>query len=80
MPDSIEQFTHRATAWLAQHGEPIRDREGESAWGSGEFSVAVFHDLDFDHEQAVLADAQRWHGLKSSEGYHAITSSPEGPM
>ncbi|MCP4434649.1 MAG: acyl-CoA dehydrogenase [Actinomycetia bacterium] len=82
MAESLEEFTERAAAWLALHGEPLGasadgSGEGEIAWGEGEFSVAVFHDLTFDEEKAVLADAQRWQQLKATEGFHAITEDPE---
>ncbi len=79
----MEGFARRAARWLAQFGEPLEhDKptagpDGDLVWGDGEFSVAVFHALDFDDERALLADAQRWHQLKATEGYHAITDAPE---
>ncbi len=71
MSESLEEFTHRVGEWLARNGEP-RAESSEC-----DFNVAVFHNLDFEQERAVLADAQRWHGLKASEGFHAITGPPE---
>ncbi len=96
--ESLEEFTRRVAAWLAEHGEPLDDTSGEPGGAAGDadperrgsdgavsneavsnvsgFNVAVFHDLSFEEEQAVLADAQRWHRLKATEGFHAITGDP----
>lgn len=52
-------------------------RNGQVAWGEGDFSVAVFHDLSFGDERALLEDAQRWRRLKATQGYHAITAAPD---
>ena len=83
MTESVEEFAERASIWLAENGEPhdggqrVSPGGDEVAWGQGEFSVAVFHALGFEGERALLADAQRWHRLKATQGYHAITESPE---
>ena len=82
-PESVEEFAERAAAWLARNGEPLAPAAGPDAdgsgpaWGEGDFSVAVFHALGFEEERDLLADAQRWHRLKATEGYHAITGPPE---
>lgn len=68
MPESLDEFTRRAERWLAHHGQP------RATGGENERNVAVFHNLTFEQERALLADAQRWHGLKATQGYHAITS------
>jgi alkylation response protein AidB-like acyl-CoA dehydrogenase len=83
VPESVEEFSRGAARWLAEHGEPLTSEEAaagpgdEIAWGENGFSVAVFHDLDFEAERALLAGAQRWHQLKATVGYHAIAESPE---
>jgi alkylation response protein AidB-like acyl-CoA dehydrogenase len=83
---TIEEFTKRAAEWLAAHAEVAhrqieasrrQTEEGDDAWGDGEFSVAVFHSMTFEVEQALLARAQEWTMLKATQGYHAITSPTE---
>ena len=80
--ESVEDFARDAAQWLAEHGEPLTRDDAMSpgddiAWGEGEFSVAVFHALDFADERSLLADAQRWQHQKATAGYHAITDAPE---
>ena len=45
----IEAFTAGAAAWLADNGAPRHevDEGADIAWGQGEFSVSVFHDMGF---------------------------------
>lgn len=76
---SVDEFAEEAAAWLAEHGEPLDVGDGETTaeWGSGEFSVAVFHALSFEEERNLLEDAKRWRQLKATHGYHAITGSAE---
>ncbi len=75
MPISVEEFTRQAAAWLDEHGEPV---PAEATDGDDhDFSVAVFHALDFDEERQLLEDAKRWQQLKAGAGYHAIAGSPE---
>lgn len=79
MPISVDEFAAEAAGWLAENGEPkpIEMSEDERAWGTGEFSVAVFHALSFEDEAAVLEDAKRWQQKKATKGYHAIAGSTE---
>ena len=78
MTISVEAFTRQAAAWLEEHGEPApADFDDAVPSGEGEFSVAVFHALDFDEERELLEDAKRWQQLKAGAGYHAVTGSPE---
>ena len=82
MTESVEEFAHRASLWLAENGKLLNEDNSfppsidGPEWGEGNFNVAVFHDLSFDDERALLADAQRWQMLKATRGYHAITESP----
>ena len=82
---SIDQFTEDALRWLHEHAAPRtgsatspagedEGATGEPGWGDGEFSVAVFHSLDFDEEQALIGRAKQWTMLKATRGYHAITA------
>ncbi len=79
MATSVQDFAERAAAWLAEHGEPVSPDhdDGDGLGPDGEFSVAVFHALDFEAERDLLDGARRWHKRKAGEGYHAITGSPE---
>ena len=80
MAISVEDFADQAAAWLARNGEARaadEDSGADEAWGDGPFSVAVFHDLDFDEERRLVEQAQRWCQLKATQGYHAITEPPE---
>ena len=76
---SVEDFADRAAAWLSRHGDSaeVEAAADDGAPEEGPFSVAVFHDLDFEDERAVVEDAKRWCQLKATEGYHAVTASPE---
>ena len=69
---SLEAFVADARRWLDDHAERRVETEGEAAWGSGEFSVSVFHALSADDEQAVVERAQAWTMAKAEAGYHAI--------
>lgn len=83
MTESVEDFAKRAALWLVEHGEPLdgenpsAEQDDALAWGKGAFSVAVFHALSFEDERALLQDAQRWSRLKATQGFHAVTASPE---
>lgn len=77
--DSLDEFTAEARSWLDAHAEY---RSGASddkdlVWGEGEFSVSVFHSLDFTTERELLERAKAWTQLKAVRGYHAITQPLE---
>lgn len=71
---SVEEFTAEAQAWLEENAEPVKASgdDGELVWGAGEFSVAVFHALSFDEEQALLDSHRVWQQKKAEKGYHAV--------
>lgn len=76
---SLEEFTADARAWLETN---VGFRSGSSddkdlAWGEGDFSVSVFHSLDFDTERDLLERAKDWTRRKAERGYHAITQPLE---
>jgi alkylation response protein AidB-like acyl-CoA dehydrogenase len=76
---SIEEFTETARVWLEENAEH-RGNAGDDKdviWGSGDFSVSVFHSLDFETERALLAKAKTWTQLKAERGYHAIAQPVE---
>ena len=75
---TLEEFTTQAKAWLVANGTPKKATSGqETPWGTGEFSVAIFHALSFEEEKALLDSMTDWQKKKAEKGYHAITSPPE---
>jgi len=70
----MEAFVEQAGTWLHQNASRRHGQEGEQpqAWGEGDFSVAVFHDLSFDEEKQVLDDLVAWNTRKRRLGYHAV--------
>jgi alkylation response protein AidB-like acyl-CoA dehydrogenase len=70
----LEAFTAEAGAWLGQNASPRRAAPSEQpqAWGEGDFSVSVFHNLSFEEEKQVLDDLVAWNALKRQRGYHAV--------
>jgi alkylation response protein AidB-like acyl-CoA dehydrogenase len=78
-PPAIEDFVSAARSFLDAHlpRKPAREAgradSGEPAWGEGDFSVSVFHSLDFDAERALLERLKAWTRAKAEHGYHAIT-------
>ena len=75
-PDAADlgSFANNVDAWLSER-RPLRpaSTDGDFVWGQGEFNVAVFHNLSFDEEKALLDDAAAWQQQKADMGYHAIT-------
>ncbi|MGI9624043.1 MAG: acyl-CoA dehydrogenase family protein [Acidimicrobiales bacterium] len=82
MPEAdidLETFEKEARVWLEANAElkPREDGERRFVWGEGEFDVAVFHNLGFDEEKAVIDEAAAWTRKKAEAGYHCITWEPE---
>ncbi len=76
----IETFTAQAKEWLDNNAEPRTTNDHgqrELAWGEGEFSVSVFHNLTFEEEKAVIDGVVGWTRKKAEVGYHKITWEPE---
>ena len=69
--ESINEFSDRARAWLDGRA-PRRADDALQSWGSGEFSVVVFHDATDDDELAILHEYQQWHKEKVAAGFGAI--------
>jgi alkylation response protein AidB-like acyl-CoA dehydrogenase len=75
---TVPQFADEARTWLDANAKRRHDSGASNdEWGVGEFSVAVFHALTFEQEQALLNEITGWHRKKAEKGYHAITGSPE---
>jgi len=70
----LDRFIEQARAWLDQNAAPRHSPQDEQprAWGEGEFSVAVFHNLSFEEEKQVLDDLVAWNTRKRQLGYHAV--------
>ena len=67
----IERFSSKAREWLDANAKPRSINESgkrELIWGEGEFSVAVFHNLSFEEEKAIIDDAKAWTQKKAEVG------------
>jgi hypothetical protein len=51
--ESVEEFTRRAAGWLAENGDSLATVGDDSAVGSGESSVSVFHAVSSDGAPAA---------------------------
>ena len=72
---SLEEFVVEAEGWLEENAQK-RSRgpaDEELLWGTGTFSVAVFHALSKNEEQSLLEDLKSWQQRKATVGYHAIS-------
>ena len=75
---TLDEFTTQAKTWLEANATRKMATSGQEApWGTGEFSVSIFHALSFDEEQALLNSITAWQKKKAEKGYHAITSPTE---
>lgn len=71
---SVADFSEQAAAWLTANGQPRPvAATQELAWGEGEFSVSVFHNMTHEDELAHLEQLRAWNKKKAEVGYHAIT-------
>ncbi|MFF5991231.1 acyl-CoA dehydrogenase family protein [Prauserella flavalba] len=61
----LAEFTETARKWLAEHLEPRGDAPRRS--------VAVFHDLPYDEERALIARIQEWLRTRFDAGYGALS-------
>ncbi len=76
---ALDQFRVQVRAWLESTGLPLRDDEA-AASGACSDTVAVFHDLPHQDEQALLDRLRDWQRTKYDAGYGALTwPAPEGP-
>ncbi len=69
---SLDQFRAQARAWLGERLAP-RDPRGDTLWGEGSDSVAVFHHLTCAEEDALDREARAWQRAKLADGWGAIT-------
>ena len=73
---SLDEFLATARAWLAANAE-LRPERVERAWGEGSDSVAVFHNMTFEEEKALVDAARAWQQRKADAGYASIDWAPE---
>ena len=71
LPDPAE-WAAEAEAWLEANAERRPPAE-EFAWGVGSDNVALFHNLDFEAEKALIEDLKAWQRSKSDAGYGSIS-------
>jgi alkylation response protein AidB-like acyl-CoA dehydrogenase len=70
----LDVFGSDAETWLEARREPrVATSDSDFVWGQGDFNVAVFHNLGFAEERALLDEAAAWQREKATAGYHAIT-------
>ncbi len=55
----------------------LRPERVERVWGEGSDSVAVFHNMSFDDEKALIDEARAWQQRKADAGYASIDWAPE---
>jgi alkylation response protein AidB-like acyl-CoA dehydrogenase len=70
---SVDDFVAEAKAWLDENATPRRVVSGPVEWGEGDFSVAVFHAMDRDVEEAYIGRMVDWIQKKAERGYHAVS-------
>ena len=76
VPD-LDTWRKAARQWLEEHAERRpSDANSRRRWGEGSDTVAVFHNLSFDEEAAILAASAVWQQAKDDAGY-AAPSWPE---
>ena len=74
-PD-LESYVASARAWLDENAER-RPPASSLAWGEGSDNVALFHNLSFEAETALIDAQRRWQQLKSDAGYGSISYPSE---
>ena len=65
---TLDEFESVAKIWLdANAREKPASSEKESEWGEGEFSGAVFHNLTFEEDSALLQESEECQIAKSDD-------------
>jgi alkylation response protein AidB-like acyl-CoA dehydrogenase len=72
LPD-LDTWRKTARLWLEEHAERRPGgRPADRPWGEGSESVAVFHNLSFEDEAAILRANQAWQQAKDDAGWVAV--------
>lgn len=74
---SLEEFRIRCREWLEANAKLRESGPRKLPWGEGSDSVALFHNLSYEQELALVEDARRWQRLKADAGFASITWEPE---
>ncbi len=73
---SVAEYRAAARAWLAERAS-LKTPDAAQEWGTGEFSVVVFHDISDAEELEVLRTYKSWHEERRAAGFGAIAVAPE---
>lgn len=74
---TVDDFAAEAEAWLdANAAKKPSTNSKDVVWGEGDFSVSVFHAMEFEEERDYIATLKAWQQKKATMGYHAITRDP----
>ena len=73
--DGLAAYRLAARQWLAANAELRPERT--SAGGVRAPTVAVFHNMSFEDEKALIDEARAWQQRKSDAGYASIDWAPE---
>lgn len=69
--EDLAAFRTRARAWLAANASPRSDVDDDRSVGSD--NVAVFHNLPFEEEKALLERVCAWQRAKFDAGFGALS-------
>src|SRR5262249_5021221 len=72
----LDAYLADARAWLAAKAEPRPERV-ERSWGEGSDSVALFHNVTYEEDKAIVDAARAWQQRKADAGYASIDWAPE---
>src|SRR5688572_15753736 len=73
MGADVEAFRRSARDWLAVNATPPGTSGPEGDRGSGADDLAIFHDLPYEAERALILRAMRWQQRRFDAGFGAIT-------
>ena len=72
---SLEEFRAEASAFLAAHAEPRRERS--LTWGEGSDEVSLFPELSPEEEATLVKAAKEWRAKVYDAGFGWISGPPE---
>jgi alkylation response protein AidB-like acyl-CoA dehydrogenase len=72
---SLDEFRAEASAFLAAHAEPRRERS--LTWGEGSDEVSLFPELSPEEEDTLVKAAKEWRAKVYDAGFGWISGPPE---
>ncbi len=72
---SLDEFRAEASAFLAAHAEPRRERS--LTWGEGSDEVSLFPELSPEEEATLVKAAKEWRAKVYDAGFGWISGPPE---